>query len=158
MTSNCRKGIDSMPDDEKPGEDSKQKVINYRACDNSSTLYTLNLDNDDFKTDTYKHETSYIKSRPYFIKRIPRSNLLLVVVNSTFPPVDPNRKNNETTEPVEIVYDSEFPCHKLNLNDLPRRRLEECFTEHPDVSSCAELYFGGFLFIKKKFEGFFKKF
>lgn len=30
-------------------------------------------------------------------------------------------------------YPEEFPCYKLKLNDLPRRRLDECFTEHPDV-------------------------
>jgi hypothetical protein len=26
----------------------------------------------------------------------------------------------------------------MNLNDLPRRRLDECFTEHPDVSITVE--------------------
>lgn len=24
-------------------------------------------------------------------------------------------------------YGEEFPCHKLYMNDLPRRRLTECF-------------------------------
>lgn len=29
---------------------------------------------------------------------------------------------------------SERPCHKLFLNDLPRRRLGDCFAENPEES------------------------
>lgn len=42
-----------------------------------------------------------------------------------------------TTEPETIPYTTQFPCHKLYLNDLPRRRLEECYTEHPDEEEYA---------------------
>lgn len=37
----------------------------------------------------------------------------------------------------EVIYHNEseaLPCVKTKLNFLPRRRLEECYTEHPDVS------------------------
>jgi voltage-dependent calcium channel alpha-2/delta-4 len=27
---------------------------------------------------------------------------------------------------------TEFPCHKIPLNDLFRRRLEHCYTQHED--------------------------
>lgn len=130
MVETCRKGkgrkvTETMTDENgELVEEVKQPVKppKPRACDNSSTLYTVNLNNTGFKTDTY------------FIKRIPRSNLLLVVVNSTYPRIDPDLKSNDTTQSIEIIHPGEFPCHKLNLNDLPRRRLEECFTEHPAVS------------------------
>lgn len=133
-----------IPDEKKKAKEeddedsyfSKPKEIQYEpkyyACDNASTLYMLNLDSENFKVNNYKHETSNKMSKPYFIKRIPRSNLLLVVVNSTYPAEDEYYK--ETTEPITINYNVDFPCHKLSLNDLPRMRLEECFTEHPDVS------------------------
>lgn len=39
-----------------------------------------------------------------------------------------------TAEPQDILYQTEFPCHKLNLTNMARRRLDECFTDHPDVS------------------------
>lgn len=101
----------------------------YYACDNVSTLYVI--DNDNEKISSYYHETATEMSKPYFIKRIPRSNLLIVVINSSYVAVDPNYK--ETTEPITVSYTTQFPCHKLSLNDLPRRRLEECYTEHPEV-------------------------
>lgn len=70
--------------------------------------------------------------RPFFFKRIPYSNLLLVVIDAAHSTC--NRIVSSAL--TEIKYeDEEFPCYKLNLNDLPRRRLDECFTEHPEVSS-----------------------
>lgn len=36
--------------------------------------------------------------------------------------------------PTEMKYKEEFPCYKNPLNNMLRRRLDECFTEHPDVS------------------------
>lgn len=54
----------------------------------------------------------------------------MVIINTAFQ----TRNFILTAAPEKIEYQEEFPCYKLKLNDLPRRRLEECFTEHPDVS------------------------
>lgn len=67
--------------------------------------------------------------RPYNLNRIPYSNLLLVVVNAEISQC--SRRVSATA--TEMHYAEEFPCYKLKLNDLHRRRLDECFTEHPDV-------------------------
>uniref|UniRef100_A0A1A9WAF6 Uncharacterized protein n=1 Tax=Glossina brevipalpis TaxID=37001 RepID=A0A1A9WAF6_9MUSC len=37
-----------------------------------------------------------------------------------------------TTKPQPIEYETEFPCYKLNMSFNERRRIEECYTEHPD--------------------------
>ena len=75
----------------------------------------------------------------YFAKRIKRSNLLLVVVDALY------RSDNSTiltSAPQKVVHNSTeeedygaLPCVKKKLNYLKRRRIEECFTEHPDVRS-----------------------
>lgn len=44
-----------------------------------------------------------------------------------------------STEGKVIQYEEEFPCHKLEMNNLMRRRLDECFTTHEeeaDVHYC----------------------
>lgn len=135
-----RKPTDKRPKDEDDEElyFSQPREIKYEpfyyACDNASTLYILNNEHENLgKVNSYYHEISSELSKPYFIKRIPRSNLLIVVINSSYVAHDSNYK--ETTEPMTVNYNVEFPCHKLSLNDLPRRRLEECYTEHPEVRS-----------------------
>lgn len=55
----------------------------------------------------------------------------MVIINTAFQ----TRNVFLTASPQEIEYEELFPCYKLKLNDLPRRRLEECYTEHPDVSN-----------------------
>lgn len=41
-----------------------------------------------------------------------------------------------SAEPREIIYENyTYPCQKLNLNNLPRRRLAGCYNEHPRVST-----------------------
>lgn len=77
-------------------------------------------------------------SRPYYYQRIPHSNLLLVVVDASFSTCH----THVSAQPTKMEYDEEFPCYKLSLNDLPRRRLDECFTEHPEVSGDGEKFAG----------------
>lgn len=71
-------------------------------------------------------------SRPYYYNRIPHSNLLLVVVDASHS----SCKVKVSAQPTKMEYPEDFPCYKLSLNDLHRRRLDECFTEHPEVSLC----------------------
>lgn len=68
-------------------------------------------------------------SRPYYYQRIPHSNLLLVAID----PMHTSCVRTLSTAPVVIDYEDEFPCNKLYLNHMHRRRIEECFTEHPEV-------------------------
>lgn len=72
---------------------------------------------------------------------MPHTNLLLVVVDAMYSTC---YKRLEVTpviiSPLEYMNGSEIaPCHKIPLNDLPRRRLEGCFTEHPleyEIDDC----------------------
>jgi len=70
---------------------------------------------------------SYLCNRPFYVNRIPRSNLLLVVINAMHSMNDMKL----STEPVELDVETEYgvekPCHKLYMNSLERRRLDECF-------------------------------
>lgn len=58
---------------------------------------------------------------------------------------------------------TEFPCHKIPLNDLFRRRLEHCFTRHEDedeIEACGGtngLRVSVLLFIIITFKNFFLK-
>lgn len=73
--------------------------------------------------------------------QVPHTNLLLVVVDSMYPTC---YKRLEVTpvniSPLEYTNGTESaPCHKIPLNDLKRRRLEGCFTEHPleyEIEDC----------------------
>lgn len=73
---------------------------------------------------------------PFVVHRIPNSNLLLVFVNKMENLDTP--VNDLTTDPKEIdridQYDCEHPCHKIYMNELPRRRLDECFVSAFEVS------------------------
>lgn len=73
---------------------------------------------------------------PFDVHRIPNSNLLLVVVNKMEDLENP--PDILTTDPQEMVtgvqYGSEHPCHKIYMNNLPRRRLDECFVSFPPRS------------------------
>ncbi|XP_037958547.1 voltage-dependent calcium channel subunit alpha-2/delta-3 [Teleopsis dalmanni] len=95
----------------------------YSPCDMKSTLYAL-------QPNSLEGINDYIKmpnSRPFYLKKIPNTNLLLVVVNVLMP----SKGVRLTTEPQIIEYDAEFPCYKLNMSFYERRRIEECYTEHP---------------------------
>ncbi|KAL9929271.1 ca[2+] channel Muscle-specific alpha2/delta subunit [Glossina fuscipes fuscipes] len=96
----------------------------YINCDKQSTLYSL-------QPNSLEGINDYIKvpnSRPFYLKKIPNTNLLLVVVNVLMP----SKGVRLTTEPQPIEYETEFPCYKLNMSFYERRRIEECYTEHPD--------------------------
>ncbi|XP_017853945.1 voltage-dependent calcium channel subunit alpha-2/delta-3 [Drosophila busckii] len=97
----------------------------YEACDMRSTLYAL-------QPSSLNGITDYVEApstRPFLVKKIPNSNLLLVVVNVLMP----SRSVHLTTEPQRITnYAQEFPCYKLNMSFYERRRIEECYTEHKD--------------------------
>uniref|UniRef100_A0A1B0CZ82 Uncharacterized protein n=1 Tax=Phlebotomus papatasi TaxID=29031 RepID=A0A1B0CZ82_PHLPP len=104
----------------------KYETFHY-ACDKQSQLYILNQSMF-IQGNGFSGEGPRNCSRPYYIKRIPHSNLILVVVNTMYS----SCYRFLTAEPQVILYNVSFPCHKLAMNYLPRRRLEECFTEHPD--------------------------
>lgn len=80
-------------------------------------------------------------SRPFYAQRVPHTNLLLVVVDALYPTC---YKRLEVTpvniSPYEYTNGTENrPCHKIPLNDLKRRRLAGCFTEHPlehEIEAC----------------------
>ena len=97
----------------------------YSACDTKTTLYVLEPNALDGINDFIKTPNS----RPFYLKKIPNTNLLIVVVNVLMPTKDVRL----TTEAQRIEYDLEFPCYKLNMSFYERRRLEECYTEHSDV-------------------------
>ncbi|XP_066590097.1 voltage-dependent calcium channel subunit alpha-2/delta-3 [Prorops nasuta] len=114
-----------------------QEVIYNYPCDQKRTLYSMN------QTIADKGVTNHSDycSRPFFAQRVEHTNLLLVVVDALYPtcykrldvtPIEilPNQYNNNTYG---------RPCHKLPLNELKRRRLEGCFTEHPlehEIKDC----------------------
>jgi len=65
--------------------------------------------------------------------QVVHTNLLLVVVDSMFPTC---YRRLEVTpvniSPLEYTNSTgDKPCHKIPLNALKRRRLKNCFTEHP---------------------------
>lgn len=97
----------------------------YKPCDMRSTLYSL-------QPESLVDINDYVEmpsTRPFLVKKIPNSNLVLVVVNVLMP----SRSVRLTTEPMQITsYESEYPCYKLNMSFYERRRIEECYTEHED--------------------------
>lgn len=73
----------------------------------------------------------FICCRPHLVQRIPHTNLVFVVIKSTFETCS----KTCSSSPEEIQYNgTDYPCQKVFLNDLPRRRLSGCFLEHPLVS------------------------
>ncbi|KAH8273978.1 hypothetical protein KR044_006824 [Drosophila immigrans] len=97
----------------------------YKPCDMRSTLYSL-------QPESLVGINDYVEvpsTRKFLVKKIPNSNLVLVVVNVLMP----SRSVRLTTEPMRITsYESEYPCYKLNMSFYERRRIEECYTEHED--------------------------
>ncbi|XP_011876381.1 PREDICTED: voltage-dependent calcium channel subunit alpha-2/delta-4 isoform X2 [Vollenhovia emeryi] len=105
------------------------RYLYHYPCDQKRTLYTLN------ETVAAKGVTNHSDycSRPFYAQRVAHTNLLLVVVNSMYPTC---YKRLEVTpvniSPLEYTNSTgDKPCHKIPLNALKRRRLKNCFTEHP---------------------------
>ncbi|XP_076637215.1 ca[2+] channel Muscle-specific alpha2/delta subunit isoform X1 [Colletes latitarsis] len=114
-----------------------QPYLHHYPCDQKRTLYMMNY------TIAGKgvHNRPDYCSRPFYARRVPHTNLLLVVVDAMYPTC---YKRLEVTpviiSPLEYTNGTESaPCHKIPLNDLKRRRLEGCFTEHPleyEIEEC----------------------
>ncbi|XP_015127549.1 voltage-dependent calcium channel subunit alpha-2/delta-3 isoform X1 [Diachasma alloeum] len=124
---------DDLPEKPPPPEEVKQ----YHKCDQKRILYMMNQT----RADTPIRNIDSVCSRPFYAQRVPQTNLLLVVVNSLYPSCWARLE----TEPIEInpaeyMEDSDdAACYKKKLNDLPRRPLEGCFTEHPledEIDAC----------------------
>ncbi|XP_003707444.1 ca[2+] channel Muscle-specific alpha2/delta subunit isoform X2 [Megachile rotundata] len=109
----------------------------YYPCDQKRTLYMMNYT---IAEEGITNHSDYC-SRPFYARRVPHTNLLLVVVDAMYPTC---YKRLEVTpvniSPLEYTNGTESaPCHKIPLNDLKRRRLEGCFTEHPleyEIEDC----------------------
>ncbi|XP_033327950.2 ca[2+] channel Muscle-specific alpha2/delta subunit isoform X1 [Megalopta genalis] len=101
----------------------------HYPCDQKRILYMMNYT---VAGEGVSNHEDYC-SRPFYARRVPHTNLLLVVVDAMYATC---YKRLEVTpviiSPLEYTNGSESaPCHKMPLNDLKRRRLEGCFTEHP---------------------------
>ncbi|XP_076283345.1 ca[2+] channel Muscle-specific alpha2/delta subunit isoform X1 [Lasioglossum baleicum] len=109
----------------------------HYPCDQKRTLYMMNYT---VAGQGVSNHDDYC-SRPFYARRVPHTNLLLVVVDAMYATC---YKRLEVTpviiSPSEYMNSTESaPCHKMPLNDLKRRRLEGCFTEHPleyEIDDC----------------------
>ncbi|XP_054278743.1 voltage-dependent calcium channel unc-36-like [Macrosteles quadrilineatus] len=100
-----------------------------KSCDKFGYLYLLQSTEKQAK---YRSSHEDPCHRPYFVRRIPHTNLLLIVVKALYATCS----KDETTEFSELHYEDEpepqIPsCVKMYLNDLPRRRLSGCYNQHP---------------------------
>lgn len=117
-------------------EESEEEEIQIRSCDTKRDLYVVNSN---IFLPGHKYDEKTIegsRAPPYYIKRIPNSNLILVAVNATVRFSD--MVFQVKTE--EIVYvNITSPCQKLNLNNLTRRRLSGCYNYDPlenEIKDC----------------------
>ncbi|XP_017757436.1 PREDICTED: voltage-dependent calcium channel subunit alpha-2/delta-3 isoform X1 [Eufriesea mexicana] len=114
-----------------------QPYLYHYPCDQKRILYMIN---NTIASQGITNHSDYC-SRPFYARRVPHTNLLLVVVDAMYSTC---YKRLEVTpvsiSPLEYTNGSETaPCHKIPLNDLKRRRLEGCFTEHPlehEIEDC----------------------
>lgn len=116
----------SDDDDEDALFDEPEPDPVYKPCDMRSTLYVLQPNS----LVGINDQVVAPSTRPFFVKKIPNSNLVLVVVNVLMP----SRSIRLTTEPQRMNYQTNFPCYKLNMSFYERRRIEECYTMHKEVS------------------------
>ncbi|CAH1392783.1 unnamed protein product [Nezara viridula] len=122
---------------------SKEPKKSTEPCDKTGYLYLLQHLN---KKDGYYSPEPVNCSRPFYVKRVPHTNLLLIVVNVLHQSC--YRKLSSTMERIEYRHSnntnsslSPSSCQKLMLNSLPRRSLSGCFNTHPSESEfyqCSE--------------------
>ncbi|KAI4468324.1 voltage-dependent calcium channel subunit alpha-2/delta-related [Holotrichia oblita] len=113
-------------------DDLEQNKTNpFVPCDHKRNLYVLNqnlfINGIGFPGAIKTH----CSTKRYYIKLIPRSNLVLVTVVFNYT----DAEKTFSTEPERVVYNDMYPCQKLQLNELTRRRLSGCFNTHEDVSN-----------------------
>ncbi|XP_018912174.2 LOW QUALITY PROTEIN: voltage-dependent calcium channel subunit alpha-2/delta-3 [Bemisia tabaci] len=113
--------------DSEPEEKAPEIEVKSEPCDWKADLYLLQH----LSAEGYQSSSIVNCSRPFIVKRIPHTNLLLIVVNtlhqSCYRPLSAQVKKVEYNETI-------LSCNKLYLNSLPRRRLAGCYNEHPEVS------------------------
>lgn len=90
--------------------------------------------------------------RPFHAHGIPNSNLLLVVINKIESVADSYWFEGAMKTEAQVMetysqYGVEFPCHKLYMNDLHRRRLTECFVSATSIRRCRRWEWENVLFM-----------
>ncbi|XP_043503016.1 voltage-dependent calcium channel subunit alpha-2/delta-3 isoform X1 [Polistes fuscatus] len=126
------------PDEDAPDPPPPARPYLYHyPCDQKRTLYMMN---ETVAAKVVRSNPEHC-SKPYYAQRVPHTNLLFLVVDSLYPTCyERLRVTPVTISPFEYTNGLEDrPCHKIPLNDLKRRRLEGCFTEHPlehEIEAC----------------------
>lgn len=130
-------------------DETEEDIDDYLACEKQRTLYILQqqlfLDDIEHFQSEIISSSRYLNRfqifllinpnfRSYYIKKIPYSNLLFIAINTTH--LAKPSFIQYTTKPQWIEYENDtvYPCQKLELNRLHRRKLSGCFDEDPLVS------------------------
>uniref|UniRef100_A0A8D8WFM7 Voltage-dependent calcium channel subunit alpha-2/delta-4 n=1 Tax=Cacopsylla melanoneura TaxID=428564 RepID=A0A8D8WFM7_9HEMI len=118
------------------------------ACDNATMVYQLQ----NLAAEGYHSSYSPMNcTRPFYVKRIPHTNLLLIVVNGLYQScyrrsesesirIQYNSSANNQYDKSHFLYNhylredksaQDPACNKHYINLLPRRRMSGCFNQHP---------------------------
>ncbi|XP_060872054.1 voltage-dependent calcium channel subunit alpha-2/delta-3 isoform X2 [Metopolophium dirhodum] len=119
-------------DDVVPNKNPEKFKIISKPCDKIADLFMLqheHLSAEGFDAPPPAGSTI----RPFFVKRIAHSNLLLVVVKNA-----ESSQSHLSVNPVKVEYKNtsgiitDHSCNKLNLNSFYRRKLGGCYNSHPE--------------------------